>query len=212
MAWYDFSDWGADAAYEDIDDANDQLEAWMENAVDGGWPQGAATAMIELGNDTLQDNETWFGIDTGTAAAYWSAVRSGAEDAVEAAGYEPADLPNWDDWMAALDSAAGTAETTAAARDEGSIGTVLSGTVAGTATDVGPIVERAMWWGLYGAAVGAVVNPFIQRGAGPYADKFRRYKTGAIIGWSLKGARNYGLTAAAIGAFLGWRDASAAND
>tara|TARA_Y100000296_G_scaffold81510_1_gene108814 strand:- start:511 stop:1143 length:633 start_codon:yes stop_codon:yes gene_type:complete len=210
MAWW--SDWGSDAAYEDIDDANDQLEAWMQNAVDGGWPQGAATAMIELGNDTLQDNETWFGIDTGTAEAYWSAVRSGAEDAVEDAGYDPDELANWDEWMSALDSAAGTAETTEAAREEGSIATVVSGTVAGTGADFGAILETAMWWGIYGAAAGAVVNPFIQRGTGPYADKFKRYKTGAIVGWSLEGARNYGLTAAAIGAFLGWREASAARE
>lgn len=198
MAWYDFSDWGADAAYEDIDDANDQLEAWMEMAVDGGWPQGAATAIIELGNDTLSSMETWFGYDTGTAAEYWSDVQEGAASAVEAAGYDPDELDNWDKWIAALGSAESTAETTEGARDEGSVATVLSGTVAGTAADFGPILEKAMWWGIYGAGAGGALGAFSSKGA-------KRIPT------ALEYARNYGLTAAAIGAFLGWREASAAS-
>ena len=178
MAWYDFADWGGTPAYEDIDDAQAQLEEWMSRTP---WPASASQVVVNGGLSVKQDLEGWFGVDIGSAADYWTTVANQAANWVTAAGYNTNDLTNWGKWQGVFNGAAETAVSYEEGRELGSLPRVLVDTGKETLEDLkdqspttpGSVAREVMGWAFKGAAVGVVFNAgnALYKKAGPTPDQ-----------------------------------------
>lgn len=158
-----FSDWGGTPAFEDIDDAQDQLVTWMGST---GWPASASQVVIDGGLSVKEDLEGIFGIDLGTATDYWENVANQAGTWIEASGYNTNDLTNWNKWQAVFNGAAETAASYESGRDVGSLPTVVGDTIDETIEDLeelnpieeGTAARQVLKGVLYGGALGAGLN------------------------------------------------------
>jgi hypothetical protein len=185
-----FNDWGGTPAFEDIDDAQDQLVAWMGST---GWPASAAQVVIDGGLSVKEDLEGLFGIDLGSAADYWENVAQNAGTWITASGYNTNDLTNWDKWQGVFNSSAETAASYESGRELGELPTVIADAGAATMAELeelNPVKEgttaRAVLMGaLYGGAGGATFGAargFLGKRAIDLDAILRGAQWGALVG------------------------------
>lgn len=127
MSW--FSDWGGTGWAEDVEQAKAQADAWLTSVADSkGWQATSRTFVAGIITAAADSSST--------AKTFWATL------AKNYAAYQPRET-NADKLGATFNSAAGTATTTSAARDAGSVSTVVGGAVAGSVEDVVEIAEGA---------------------------------------------------------------------
>ena len=129
------STWGGTAWAEDVAAASAQASTWLSSvATAKAWPSTHTT------------NVTGFitsAANTATSATdFWGKLFRACDGYGLALGaaLKPT---NWDKFAATIASAAGTASTTLAARESGTVAGLVSGTVSASIDDVGEIASAA---------------------------------------------------------------------
>lgn len=132
-----WSDWGAASWSEDLAAARDQAHAWTATTAGSkGWSdywKGTVDVFIDA---AYTAHDGWFQDDV---TGFWSdlvAAMDGQTAALTAAGQSSALPANWSKLRDAFGSAINAASTTAAAREEGSVATVVGGTITESVEDV----------------------------------------------------------------------------
>lgn len=137
-SWALFSDYGASAWAEDIEEAVTQAETWVESAAIGrGWSQDVLSAAVA--------NIQYAATDATDAGTFWGRLVMAWDDT-------PTDVQKlggkgWTKLRDSFASAAGTAGTVAKGRDAGSVGEVIGGTVEATEDDLTDMAAFAKKWG-----------------------------------------------------------------
>ena len=150
MGWFDWSDWGAASWQEDVDAAVVEAHRQVTETADArGWSsywRGTLDGLVEAADEADHD----------TAFEFWRDLYSRAFEfsrQLQAGGVE---LP--DGWVKRVNvwqSAAQAADTLEDAREQGSVSTVVSGTLDGAVETAGRITDPTR--SLVPWAVGAAV-------------------------------------------------------
>lgn len=144
MSWYDFSDWGTSGWSTDLDAAVLQALEWLGTVAEAkAWSDD----WQQTGVDAIEYAESV----TSEAGTFWPALHAvwasrGGSDAPD----------GWAQLGDAWEAAYGATDAVADAQSEGSVETVVEGTILGTAADIGDAVnpEKSVLPWLVGGAIG----------------------------------------------------------
>ena len=137
-----FSDWGADPAFEDLTAAAAKAREYLASTSTARKWSSSWVASVEAG--IVAASEDADGYITDDVPGFWRGVAEGMDVAAAAVAAKNLVLPEgWQKLRNVYASAGGAAETTAAAREAGSVATVVSGTVKATASDVADVAVAA---------------------------------------------------------------------
>lgn len=146
-----FSDWGAAAEYEDLPAAVAKAREWLASVAaarkwSAAWSSPVEAAIVEAGEDA----DGYFSDDV---AAFYVDLAEAMDATAAAVAAKSLVLPEgWQKLRNTYASAGGAAETTAAARESGTVAAVAASTVKATASDVAEVAVAA------GTAVANVVK------------------------------------------------------
>lgn len=148
-----FSDWGGTSWAEDLDAAKSQATAWLSSTAGAKrWPAAATSFVTSAISASAEAADGWFSDDV---AGFWAVLAATMD---RYTGTKPT---SWDKLRDTFAAAGGATVTTEKARDEGSVSTVVGGTVAASVEDLEDAAKAAKSSGpmvvLGLAALGVVV-------------------------------------------------------
>lgn len=140
MGW--FSDWGADPAYEDLDAATAKAREFLASTSTARKWSSSWTSTVDAA--ITDATATADGYITDDVPGFYVSIAEAMDATSAAVAAKGLLLPDgWQKLRNAYASAGGAAETTATAREAGSVATVAAGTVKATAQDVADVAVAA---------------------------------------------------------------------